>query len=176
MDGVGCKKVYEVEFKECVMGNFDWCEKYGSFLSSFECLYSDFEFYVVINIVVGEIVGCNIELFCLANILYSIVKMYEFSGVLMVESWMDQIRFFVEDFYKDYELVVDQGVFVMLMDYYFIEIFDVYQVLFVVECYVEVGKDVEKLAFMIYLKSKLACFGVLELVMEEGLEVLIKFI
>lgn len=63
MDGVGCKKVYEVEFRECVMGNFEWCEKYGSLLSSFECLYGDFEFYVVINIVVGEIVGCNIELF-----------------------------------------------------------------------------------------------------------------
>lgn len=83
---------------------------------------------------------------------------------------------FVEDFYKDYEFLVDQGVFVMFMDYYFIEIVDEYQVLFVVECYVEVGKDVDKLAFMIYLKSKLACLGVLELVMEEGLEVLIKFI
>lgn len=94
----------------------------------------------------------------------------------MVESRMDRIRAFVEDFYKDYEPAVDQGVFATLMDYYFTEISDEHQAPFAVERYVEAGKDAEKLASTIYLKSKLARPGVLELAMEEGPEALIKLI
>ncbi|MCR9053843.1 MAG: S46 family peptidase [bacterium] len=175
-DGVGRKKAYEAEFRERVMGNPEWREKYGSLLSSFERLYGDLEPYAATNTAVGEIAGRNIELFRLANTLHSVVKMYESSGAPMVESRMGRLEDFVEDFYKDYEPSVDQGVFATLMDYYFTEISDEHQAPFAVERYVEAGKDADKLASMIYLKSKLARPGVLELAMEEGPEALIKLI
>lgn len=117
-DAINKKMKYEQEFMTLVNANPELKIKYGNVLSEFEGLYKDIEPYAYIRDNYRETFG-NTQILSVYNIVAAQIKEYEKKGAQGYEDIKKDTKFFMEEFYSDFNEPTDRKVFDALMSMYF---------------------------------------------------------
>jgi hypothetical protein len=174
--GLERKQAYDERFNKMVNANPEWKEKYGTILSDFEALYAKLKPLTESQAYLSEITGRNIELFSYLNVMKRVVSIYESSGGPGVAQRMDRIRSYVDDFFKDYEKEVDKKVFVSVMELYYSKVNPEHLSKEAITQYTMAGKDIEKLADLMYRQSYMLDKDKVYAAMDSGPEALVSLI
>ncbi len=168
-DALNKKRIMEAEFQQRVNEKAEWKEQYGQLLPRLEQLYRELQPYALNREYVNEIAGRNVELFRLANTLHRFVRMYESSGIGMLADRKDQLVQYFKEYYADYRAEIDQQVLAEQMELYFQKLDPDFISPYAVEQINLAGKDYNKLAKDLFIKSMLAHPDQLIGAMEEDL-------
>jgi hypothetical protein len=153
--GLGKKRESEAEFTRRVQTKPEWREKYSDILPEFERLYKAQTPYAKTREYVLEIAARNVELFQLANTLNQIVKIYDNSGLAGLSGRQDRLFAYLEDFHDDYRPEIDQQVLAAQLTLYYQNVPPEHLSAFIVEQANLSGKDMERLAELIFERSLL---------------------
>jgi len=151
-NGIKKKLDYEADFKQLIMNNTDWQNKYGSLLSDLSTAYGDLEPLIIPRDYYNEIVP-RIELFNLASSFNNLFKNYSKDTASNNKKNQELIEK-IEDILKEYDAAVDKKLFVTLLNLYVNDQSSEYispKLLDLINEY----KDIDKVANYIYANSKL---------------------
>lgn len=168
--GIARKLAIEAEFTERINENPEWRDAYGDILPSFAGLYQEIEPYAITRDYVSEITFRNIELFQLANRLYSYLRIYESNGPEAFGQRLESLKNYLESFYKDYRPEIDQEITAALLTTYFREVKAPHQAPYAVQHAEYVSGDFEALADLLFQKSFLAKPEVAQRLLEQNPE------
>ncbi|MBA2563139.1 MAG: S46 family peptidase, partial [Chitinophagaceae bacterium] len=116
-DAVNKKKIYEAEFQKRVLGNTKWSGLYGTVLEDLESAYKQIEPYAYARDYFNEIFS-KIELFTIANQLNSLVNAYEKNGETAYLNNKEKVKSSVEALFNEYNALLDQRLFEVLIEMY----------------------------------------------------------
>jgi peptidase S46-like protein len=106
---------YEKEFKKIVAVNPAFA-KYGGLLDEFTRLYSEIEPYAGAKDYYDEITFRNVELLRIASQVNRLPGYYENGGEEGFDNFVNRLRPYLENIYKNYRPGIDQKVFAALME------------------------------------------------------------
>jgi hypothetical protein len=152
-NGIQKRREMEEEFRRRVAANPKWNAAFGGLLPEMERLYREIEPLAVSRDYVMEIALRNVELFQLMNSLHTYNRMLKSSGEEALKGRSKQVITILEEFYKDFNLDVDQEIAVALLDIYFNKVQLSHLAPFAVEQINQEGKNYTALARALYLKS-----------------------
>lgn len=152
-NGVQKRREMEEEFRRRLAANPKWNTAFGSLLPEMERLYREIEPLAVSRDYVMEIALRNVELFQLMNSLHTYNRIMKSSGEAALEGRSKQVITILEDFYKDFNIGVDQEIATALLDIYFNKVQVSHLSPFAVEQINQEGKDYAALTRALYLKS-----------------------
>jgi hypothetical protein len=170
------KKAVTKDFMNRLDMNPEYKRKYGTITKSFFDLHEQQKPYAVSRAYITEIAGRNIELFRYVNTMHGLVKTYEASGAAGSGGKMASAKMFMASFFKDYRKDVDQKVFSSVIQLYYEELNPDHQSEFAIEQFVNAGKDTDRLAAMIYQKTRLLDADLVKSKMAEGIESVVELI
>ena len=116
-DGVGRKKMQELEFQKRVDANPNLKEKYGNLLQTLEAGYADIKLLGLARDYYQEIVS-KIEIFTIAAQLNSLASVFEKNGQKGFDETKPKVKAMLEDFMKEFNPKVDENLFEGLMEMY----------------------------------------------------------
>ncbi|MEQ1554346.1 MAG: S46 family peptidase [Ferruginibacter sp.] len=116
-DGVGRKKMQELEFQKRVDANTSLKEKYGNLLQTLETGYSEIKSLGLARDYYQEIVS-KIEIFTIVAQLNTLVSAYEKNGQKGFDEAKPKVKAMIEDFMKEFNPIVDKKLFEGLMEMY----------------------------------------------------------
>lgn len=152
-NGVQKRREMEEEFRRRLAANPKWNAAFGGLLPEMERLYREIEPLAVSRDYVMEIGLRNVELFQLMNSLHTYNRMLKNSGEEALKGRSKQVITILEEFYKDFNVEVDQEIAVALLDIYFNKVQLSHLAPFAVEQINQEGKNYTALARALYLKS-----------------------
>ncbi len=116
-DGVGRKKMQELEFQKRVDANPNLKEKYGNLLQTLEAGYADIKLLGLARDYYQEIVS-KIEIFTIAAQLNTLANAFEKNGQKGFDETKPKVKAMLEDFMKEFNPKVDENLFEGLMEMY----------------------------------------------------------
>jgi hypothetical protein len=120
-DAVAKKRAYEAEFQKRVNANLAWKAQYGNLLSDLEAAYTELKPLAELRDYHQEVSG-KIELF---TILAQVSTLQKAKGTPGYAAALAKFRDWLQGFYKEYNPVVDQKLFEVLMPFYYYDHKDV---------------------------------------------------
>ena len=150
------RKALEAEFFRRINEDKVLKNKYGHLLEDFQSLYSQLEPYALSKSYIDEIGNRNIELFQLANQLYSYARVFENNGEAVFKKRLDRLETTLVNFYKDYNPEIDRAIFAALMEEYFNGPNREHLSMYAIAQIEEAGKDYKKWSEIVFSKSMLS--------------------
>ena len=147
------RREMENEFRRRLAANPKFSEAFGGLLPEMERLYRDIEPLAISRDYVMEIMLRNVELFQLMNSLHNYNRILKNSGEAALEGRSQQAIAVLEDFYKDYNVGVDQEIAAALLEIYFNKVQVNHLAPYAVEQINQQGKNYADLAQALYVKS-----------------------
>jgi hypothetical protein len=117
-DAIDKKMKYEQEFQKLVNANPEWKAQYGNILPEFERLYKEIEPYNYIRDNYRETFG-NTQVLSLFNVISGQLKEYDKKGQKGYDDIKEDTKFYMEEFFMDFNEPTDRKVFDALMTMYF---------------------------------------------------------
>jgi hypothetical protein len=116
-DGVGRKKIQEMEFQKRVDADPSLYAKYGLLLQHLQVGYNDIKSLGLARDYYQEIVS-KIEIFTIVTQLNNLVSAYEKNGQKGFDETKPKVKAMLEDFMKEFNPTVDKKLFEGLMEMY----------------------------------------------------------
>ena len=165
INAVGKKKLYEAEFQRRININPQWKTKYGNLLSELASAYDELRPYGYARDYYLEITS-KIELFSIAGWISSLRTAYEKDGDQGYQQRLTQVRNLLNGVYDEYNPMVDQKLFEVLIQMYINGQEEIYQSPFLKDKLKTAGNDFMILAGGLYntidLDDKRATMDMLE--------------
>lgn len=164
-NAVGKKKTNEAEFQKRIDANTGWKSQYGNVLGDLAAAYTEIKPYALARDYFTEIVS-KIELFTIAGQLNSLVNALEKDGERGYTQRLEQVKATLDGLYEEYNSMVDQKLFEVLMEMYINDQDGKYQSAKAKEMLNGAGGNYSKLAWEIYnttdLDDKKAVLAIME--------------
>lgn len=146
--GVAKKQAYEQTFQQRVNENASWKATHGNLLNELSAAFAKLQPYSLARDYYTEIVS-KIELYTISMQLNSLVSAYDKDGTTGYNKRLTTVVNMLEDFYKEYNALVDQKVFEAMMPIY-MEQSAAYQAPVVREAWLAAQSDATKMSPRIY--------------------------
>lgn len=117
-DAINKKLKYEQDFMAAVNANPEWKAQYATILPEFERLYKEIEPYTFIRDNYRETFS-NTQILSLFNVIAGQIKEFDKKGQKGYDDVKEDTKFYMEEFFKDFNEPTDRKVFDALMTMYF---------------------------------------------------------